>query len=366
MNDYDRQAWEQIERWKARKQRPRARKLIPQRARDVAGERARTLRQFAESAPGIETIDRAITTGLQGLGEGLRDVAVVSVRRGAIVRAYQKRGHTVNALADIRELDLADIDDVIPPLSGFYQIGSGIQGAAAGVAIGGGELLAAGETVVTLGAGAAPGAAQVLSIMVADAALALATASRVVAHTSAYYGYDPASPEEQLYLLACLNLGSAATQAQKSAAFLDLNALVQGLVRGQTWAKLNEHATTAVVRRVYQALTIRLTKQRLAMALPVVGVVVGAGLNSALLRRTAAHARYTYRERFLWDKHGPPPGEGGAGVLLPVAPTSPPSGDQTMSLVEIIEEFASGDEDEPTTAEDAQKGSDGSASASTR
>jgi hypothetical protein len=335
VNSYDRKALEQIKHWKERRQTRRVRNLIPQRVRDVAGDRARALREFVESAPGFEEVELAIAKALQALGEELRDLAVFSIRRGAIVRAYQRRGHTVNALPDIRQLELADVDAVIPPLSGFYRVGAGIQGAAAGIAISGGELFAAGETVVSLGVGAAPGAAQVFGIMVADAAASLAAASRVVAHTAAYYGYDPTLPDEQLYMLACLSLGSAGTQAEKSAAFLDLNALVQGLVRGQTWAQLNEHATTKVVRRVYEALTLRLTKQRLAMALPVVGIVAGAGLNSVLIRRSADGARYMYRERFLCEKYGLHPQD--AGVVNASDPPGPSSEDRAMSMVEIIE-----------------------------
>jgi hypothetical protein len=62
--------------------------------------------------------------------------------------------------------------------------------------------------------------------MVGGAALSLAAATRAVAHISAYHGYDPTIESEQLFLLTGLNLGTAATQAEKTAAFRDLNALV--------------------------------------------------------------------------------------------------------------------------------------------
>lgn len=58
-----------------------------------------------------------------------------------------------------------------------------------------------------------------------------------------------------------------------------------------------------MVQGLFAQLSAQLTKQKLAQALPVAGMAVGAGLNYALMRRVATAAALMYRERFLIDKY---------------------------------------------------------------
>lgn len=89
----------------------------------------------------------------------------------------------------------------------------------------------------------------------------------------------------------------------KAAAYVELNKIVQGLARRQSWKQLDERAVTKIVTKVYSALGMRLAQRKLAQAVPVVGVIVGAGLNARLLARVVDDADHAYRERFLREKY---------------------------------------------------------------
>jgi hypothetical protein len=96
-------------------------------------------------------------------------------------------------------------------------------------------------------------------------------------------------------------LTTAWATKQKNAAFQDLNALIQGLVRNETWHQLDEHAATTVVSETYKRLSIRQAASRAG----------GAGgrrvRRSGTKRRDDAPGRtgrVEYRERFLIEKYG--------------------------------------------------------------
>jgi hypothetical protein len=90
---------------------------------------------------------------------------------------------------------------------------------------------------------------------------------------------------------------------------------------------------TRIMQHVFRLLSERLTRQKLAGALPVAGVVIGAGLNALTLARVADGADLLYREQFLRDKHGLHPPE--------TDTSEPPATDPDVvdiPLVDIIED----------------------------
>lgn len=255
-----------------------------------------------------EAGEKTIRTVLRGLQSLTVDPAMRSVRRTRVLRAFEKRGHSIDSIDQIRTLDLRTVDDASPALAWRYALAAAVEGAGAGLAITGGEAVAAVGSIAGAGAGAAPGAGTVLGAMAFDAATVLAASARVVAHTAACYGYDVRQPEEQVFALSIISWSSAGTEASKAAAFQQLSRLTQQLMRGATWAQLSEHMLVNVVQEMYIRLGIRLTQRKLGQAVPVAGIVIGAGLNASLLRSVAEDARSAYRMRFLADKynlHGP-------------------------------------------------------------
>lgn len=306
------------------------------------GRRASSALPSAVIAGGEQAIRRALS-GLQRLTV---DPAMRSVRLERVLRAFEKRGHRLHAIDQIRMLDLRTVDDASPALAWRYALVAAVEGAGAGVAITGGEALAVAGSIAGAGAGAAPGAGTVLGAMAFDAAAVLAASARVVAHTAACYGCDVRQPEEQVYALSVISWSSAGTEASKAAAFQQLSRLTQQLVRGAPWAQLSEHVLVKVVQEMYARLGIRLMQRKLGQAVPVAGIVIGAGLNASLLRSVADDARSAYRMRFLTDKYGL------EAPTVVLTGTDRANDEGIVDVEEILHELVAGEQHEDAVAPD--------------
>ena len=207
MNDYDSRAWAEVEVWRDKRLNTAQRHLLPKVAREQVARVGTAAQDRLKQVPGAGTFQELFLKALDGLFATVSRLSIASVRRQAVVDAYAKRGHAVTEISDIGKLDLRDIDKVKPRLDLHYTLASAVEGAGAGLAVSGGEIVAAGETVASAGAAAAPGAGTVIAIMATDAAAVLVAATRAVAHTAAYYGYDTELADERLYALGVLNFG---------------------------------------------------------------------------------------------------------------------------------------------------------------
>ena len=83
-------------------------------------------------------------------------------------------------------------------------------------------------------------------VLAGDAAILLALASRVVGLVSLFYGYDPESPAEKLFVMSVVNAGTAVSASAKTAAMGDISRLTQALLRGKAWDVLSESVVTRV------------------------------------------------------------------------------------------------------------------------
>lgn len=346
MTPYDARAWAEIERWRASQLSTKARTRVPASIRDRMSRTSQSARARFESLPGAEAFESLFVKALGGLLDLGSRGAMASVRDGAIVEAYRKRGYDVVGLDDVSKLELREIDRVRPNLGLAYTAIATVEGAAAGFAVSGGEIVAAGGTVLGAGAGGAPGIGTVLGVMAADAAVVLVGANRAVAHIAAYYGYDLDSPDERLFALAVLSMGTAA-ETGKAAAYVELNKLVQALARRATWEQLRQSVVTRVIEKVFTRLGFRITQRKLGQAVPILGTLIGAGLNAHLLSSVADDAEHIYRERFLRDRYG----------LDPVTITASPVPDESevVDVAEILEEETVADEtDDARTDEEGE------------
>jgi hypothetical protein len=300
MSTYDRKAWQEIHKWR---EPSSDRHLVPSSVKRVAASGRRQLGAGVKAVPGSAAVLAAVEGAVSGLWGSVDRVAVASVHRKAILSRYTKRGHQVAELADIRSLDLRDVDKVKPRVDLRYTLASMGEGALAGAAMSGGYVVAAGGAVAGAGAGAAPGIGILVGATAADAVAVLAASSRVAAEIAAYYGYDVELPHERVYAAGVLGVGLA-SQTGKVAAYQELNKLVQALARRKTWEELNKNVMTAVIKAVYRRFGMTLSQKKLGQAVPVVGVLVGAGLNAATISNVAEAAENIYRERFLREKYG--------------------------------------------------------------
>lgn len=344
MNSYDRKAWDAVVEWRTRRLTTQQRHLFPKSARDRVAKAGAKVQERAGQLPGAEALQETLSKAVDGVIGTVNRAAIASVRQKAVLGAYAKRGHELDDLADIATLDLQMIDKVKPRLDLRYTVASGAEGAGAGLAVSGGEIIATGSSVASAGAAAAPSAMAILGIMAADAVAVLVAATRAVGHTAAYYGYDTELADERLYALGVLNFGLA-SQAGKSAAYVELNKIVQALARNATWQQLDKNAVTRVVKMVYSAMGEKITKEKLGQALPVVGILIGAGLNMRTLASITSDADHLYRERFLREKYRL------TGQFISVPEPDPTSAD-TIEVSELITNAITTGETEPGPAID--------------
>jgi len=330
MSSYERAAWDDLARWRADRLLSE-RHLLPRKARDGLAKAGEFGREKFDDIPGSQQMVATLGKALDGMLTVVNKVAEKSMRRTSVVAAYSKRGHVVTDLEDIRKLDLELVDKVKPRLGLRYASGTAITGAATGLAVSGGEILATVGTVASAGAAAAPGAGTIIGALAADTVAVLGAMTRAVARTAAFYGYDTERPQEQVFALGVLNFGLA-QQTGKGAAYLELNKIVQALARNATWAQLNRNSVTRVMQVVYQQLGIKLTKQKLGQAVPVAGILIGAGLNARMLARLTEDADRLYRERFLRDKYGLP-----EAVVQPAPVTDVDPADEIL-IAEVVDD----------------------------
>ncbi len=305
--------------------------MLPAAVRNRVAKAGNNAKEKFEAVPGAREFEALFLKALSGLLDLGARTAMASVRDDAIIKAFRKRGHTVDDLTDIRKLDLQVIDGTKPNLGLLYTAGATAEGAAAGFAVSGGELLATAGTVFGVGAGSAPGVATVVGAVAADAVAVLMGTNRAVAHIAAYYGYDVDKPDERLFALAVLGMGTA-TGMGKAAAYAEINKLVQALARRAAWEQLRQNTVTRVVEKVFVRLGFRITQRKLGQAVPVVGALFGAGMNAKLLMGVTDDAEHVYRERFLRERYGLP-----AHDAFPATPYPSEDAD-VVDVVEVLDE----------------------------
>lgn len=350
LSSYERKAWAEVQTHREKQLSTRVRRVVPQRVQRFASDHAAAAKaKVADTAAGGKAVDGA-ASAFRGVGAlaqravGKSSQATLSDRR--VVKAFQRRGHAVEDLAAIRNLDLSVVDAVRPRrLDLTYSILAGAEGAVAGAVVSGGEALAVTGSVASAGAAAAPSVGVLAGALAADSAFTLTATSRAVGHIAMYYGYDPSALGEELFAFSVINLGTAGSSSAKYAAYRELSQLAQQLARRATWKTLNEHLLTRIAQRFATDMSVRLTQRKLGQLVPVAGIFIGATLNFATLNQVCEAANWAYRERFLSDK------QGGVPFILPDTPDLGPVNDAedqapeaVIDLLSIIQEEQAAEE----------------------
>jgi len=225
-------------------------------------------------------VGAAVTKAISGIVGLLNDGASWTVRTSAILEEYRDDGHpNVTTLKDIHELDLEQVDRTVGYLGAKY------------------KLLAFGEGAGT-GALGAPGIA-------VDIPALVALALRAVNEYATYYGFDVALESERMFVMQILSAASAPSVAAKQVALAELSRVAVMIAQRKTWEELQRLVTVQIVKKIAEALGIRLTKAKLAQVVPVAGAVVGGGFNAWYVGSVTEAAYLLYRERFLMEKYGP-------------------------------------------------------------
>ncbi len=328
LTDFDRRQWDEVMAWHEKRT---TRRQLPKRVQGAVGRGKDVVvrtKDLAAKAPGANAVASAFAASSQSLLQLVGKVAEASVRREAVLKTYTKHGFELSGLEEVRGLDLREVLLVKPRLDLGYTLAATAEGAAAGAALTGGTALAA-VGLAPGGAGSAPGVGTIVGVMAADTAAMMAACQRAIAHTAAYYGYDTSLPGESVIAAEVMGFALAGTSTAKNGVYQQLNKVMQDLAHRATWRELNERAAVQVVQKVYQVLGVRLTQKKLAQAIPVIGVAVGAGMNARMLSAVADASDHFYRERFLRDKYGIP---------LPHVALVEGSEEDVVDVVAIVEE----------------------------
>ncbi|MGB5113396.1 MAG: EcsC family protein [Mycobacterium sp.] len=306
LSDYELQQLEKVREHRERELRRSPRRLVPESVKD----KGREWYDKALKTPGAAKVKdggaAALKATAEGAGKFMTRTGQLTTSESRVVRAYAKKGHSVEHLDDIRKLDLRAIDRVasFTRLHYTYSMTAAAEGAAAGLAVSGGEAVAAVGAVAGAGAGAAPGLGTIASAMGADVATLLIACSRVIAHDALYYGYDPRDPAEEIFMMQIIGLGMAATPSAKAVAYQQLAILTRSLATNMTWRQLSQQTLVKVTQKFATRFGQRLTKKKLGQFVPVAGVGIGAAMNWKMVDDVANAAYWAYRERFLYDKGG--------------------------------------------------------------
>ncbi|MDC0683126.1 EcsC family protein [Sorangium atrum] len=225
-------------------------------------------------------VGTAVTKAVAGIVSTLNDGASWSVRADAIYEEFRANGHAgVQRASDLHHLDMGDVDKTVGYLAAKYKVMAGGEGAAAGM----------------LGF---PGIA-------IDIPALVSLALRAVNEYATYYGFDVALEHERAFAMSILGAASSPTVATKQVAMAELTKLSVLIAQRKTWAELQRLISVQVIKKIAQALGIRLTKAKLAQIVPLVGAGVGAGFNAWYVANVTVTAYHLYRERFLIEKYGP-------------------------------------------------------------
>lgn len=208
----------------------------------------------------------------------LNGAAASSVRHQAIFGRFREHGFSVDAVDDVAGLNIDGINETIGHLAAKYQSLGAMAGASASV------LGVAGVT--------------------ADIPALVTLALRAINEYATYFGFDSKQDDERWYVLMVLAAASSVTDAGRQRALSEITRIGREMSAMQHADVIDKRLTGNLVKRVAQALVVRLTKGRIARVVPGLGPVIGGGYNTLFLAEVCKTAYMLYAERWLMRKHG--------------------------------------------------------------
>lgn len=299
MSSYDQRAWEHLTGLANNTQEPNSVSQRLNHVRTRISEVSTSAVEAGKRVPGAEkaadTAKFAIDKAMSGLHLMTVDVGLNSVNETTVLKRYERAGHRIETLDDIRILDLKACDRVGSSKKQKYVLAGVIEGGASSLAVTGLTVSSTVSGGVT--AGLAAGAIAV------DTVAVLTGMGRIIASVAANYGYDCRLPEEAVFASGVLAYSTAGNASEKAAAMAALSRLTQQMMRSATWKQLSSNQLVKVVEIVFKALGVKLTHKKLAQAIPVIGVAINGGMNAKMANDTVNRAHTAYRLRFLTEKY---------------------------------------------------------------
>lgn len=300
MSDYERRAWQSLLAG-TRGQDDGAgpfgavKNTVKARAAGAAAAARAAISRVPGADSVIDMADAALVKAMEGLHTVLVERGMNSVKPAGIYATLAAEGAAVTSYDDVRALDLKVCDRSIPRRRERYIALAVAEGVASSLAVTGAEVSATvtgGTTMVVA-----------VSAITADVTTVMVGMGRIVALVAAHYGYDVREPDEQVFAAGVIAYSAAGNSAEKAAALASLSRLTQQMMRRATWQQLQQRQLVTVIGRMFTALGFRMTKRKLAQAVPIVGAVINGGLNARIAYQTFDRAQQAYRLRFLTEKY---------------------------------------------------------------
>ena len=313
---------------------------VPGRAKAAASVAVAKASDWSDGKLDVAQVKDIVERSLAGTLDLTFRPALRSASPDAVVKELQKKFSEVDGLKDFHSLDLEELDRVLQR-KGSYTAVSALQGAGTSLAVTGAVVS------TTVSGGVTAGAA--IAAMAADSAAALAMMGRSIGSVAARYGYDVRLPDEEAFAMGVMSYGMAGSIHAKVVALQSLSRLTQEMARQATWAQLNNHVLVRVIERMYVSLGFKLTKKRLAQAVPAIGVAISATMSANSTKTTYERAEDAYRLRFLSDKYGIDPADWVTGL-----PSDEDDSDNedVIDVAELIDEVGANDLDNDVDGHD--------------
>ncbi|MBF4615839.1 EcsC family protein [Curtobacterium sp. VKM Ac-1376] len=208
-----------------------------------------------------------------------------------VEKLARKRGLDVEVFTDLRRRDIRDCDRLLT--------GNTLRWRSAGAVEGG-----------AMGALALVPIAGIPLALTADIVVVQALSASIAARVAYSYGYDAKDPEEQEFIQRIVRRSFFA-QAAKAGPIRDASRAAWAAKDRVRWSnKLRtDHRLLAALEKLMKHAGVsggRVSVQSVAKVAPFVGIVIGAGVNAAVLGQLAEDAKRYCQTRFLSEKYGLP------------------------------------------------------------
>lgn len=305
MTEYERQVWDALNaHWQRRNNRrglPNWASTALSRTGEAAGNTAKRVRNAVPEAvadpirrAGDAVADTAMRPALAGaaaLLELVNDWAMDLNDPKNVEELARKRGFDIGSFTELRKQELQVCDRLLTRNTLKWRTTGAFEGGAMG-------LLA---MVPVAGIPAA---------MTADILVVQVLSTSIATRVAYSYGYDAKDPQEQEFIQRLVQRSFMA-QAAKAKPLRDTARAAHAIKGRVNWSQKlrSDHRLLASLEKLMKQLGpagSRVPVKNVAKVVPFVGVLIGAGMNSAILGRVAADAQRYCQTRFLCEKYGLP------------------------------------------------------------
>jgi len=328
MNAYDRQVWNVLnQHWERRNNRrglPNWTGEAFERGTEVTGKAVKKA---------VDVVPEALKEPVRRAGGAVGDAAVKPLLHGIVSlldlvnewslelndpkyveRLALKHGLHIETFADLRDEELKACDRLLTRNTLTWRSAGALEGGA-------------------MGALALVPVAGIVASISLDIVVIQVLSTAIAARVAYSYGFDAKDPAEEQFIQRLVHRSFMA-QAAKAEPLRDVSRAASAMKDRVRWSdKLrSDHKLVAALERLMNQAGVnggKVSVESVAKVVPYVGILLGAGINSAVLGDVAADARRYCQTRVLCERYGLPlpaalsgelDGDPGFDVVQPAVP----------------------------------------------